>query len=192
MRERGLQLAPHGKTTMAPELWARQLDAGAWGITVANLAQLAVARSFGVERVMVANMLLSPLGLRWLAGELAASAAASTSWSGRTPSRPCAIMEEALADVDAASGRSTCSSSSVARGPNRRPRRTRPRWQVARAVAASDALRLAGVAGYEGALAHDSDSASLADGLGVPANGWSRCTGHWRASSSTTTTTCPW
>ena len=40
---------------MAPQLWAEQLDAGAWGITVANLAQLAVARAFGVTRVMVAN-----------------------------------------------------------------------------------------------------------------------------------------
>ena len=29
----GVELAPHGKTTMAPQLWRRQLDAGAWGIT---------------------------------------------------------------------------------------------------------------------------------------------------------------
>ena len=35
--ERGLDLAPHGKTTMAPRLWADQLAAGAWAITLANL-----------------------------------------------------------------------------------------------------------------------------------------------------------
>ena len=29
----GAYLAPHGKTTMAPALFQRQLDAGAWGIT---------------------------------------------------------------------------------------------------------------------------------------------------------------
>ncbi len=27
----GVKLAPHGKTTMAPKLFARQLQAGAWG-----------------------------------------------------------------------------------------------------------------------------------------------------------------
>jgi D-serine dehydratase len=35
-RERGLDLAPHGKTTMSPQLFRRQLDAGAWGITFAT------------------------------------------------------------------------------------------------------------------------------------------------------------
>jgi len=29
--ERGLEIAPHGKTTMAPALWARQLKAGGLG-----------------------------------------------------------------------------------------------------------------------------------------------------------------
>lgn len=46
---RGVLLAPHGKTTMAPQLFARQLEYGAWGITVANFAQLRVARAFGVR-----------------------------------------------------------------------------------------------------------------------------------------------
>src|SRR5450755_1728537 len=32
----GLNLAPHGKTTMAPKLFNRQLQAGAWGITLAT------------------------------------------------------------------------------------------------------------------------------------------------------------
>lgn len=66
----GVRLAPHGKTTMAPALWQAQLDAGAFGITLANLSQLRVARAFGVSRVLVANTLLDPGGLAWLAGEL--------------------------------------------------------------------------------------------------------------------------
>ena len=38
--EHDVLLAPHGKTTMAPRLWREQLEAGAWGITVATEAQL--------------------------------------------------------------------------------------------------------------------------------------------------------
>ncbi len=30
---RGLHLVPHGKTSMSPQLFRRQLDAGAWGMT---------------------------------------------------------------------------------------------------------------------------------------------------------------
>jgi len=73
--ERGLEIAPHGKTTMAPALWARQLKARAWAITVATPAQLAVARAFGVSRVMLANEVTSPAALRWMADELAADTA---------------------------------------------------------------------------------------------------------------------
>src|ERR1700756_2017987 len=54
----GVLLAPHGKTTMAPQIFAQQLDAGAWGITVATVHQLAVCASFGVRRVIMANQLL--------------------------------------------------------------------------------------------------------------------------------------
>src|SRR5690348_8679988 len=31
----GVAIAPHGKTTMCPQIFARQLDDGAWGMTVA-------------------------------------------------------------------------------------------------------------------------------------------------------------
>jgi D-serine deaminase-like pyridoxal phosphate-dependent protein len=51
----GCLLAPHGKTTMAPQVWAEQLCAGAWGITVASVRQLEVAVSFAVPKVLVAN-----------------------------------------------------------------------------------------------------------------------------------------
>jgi D-serine dehydratase len=54
----GLALAPHGKTTMAPALFRRQLDAGAWGITVATSQQARVAAAHGVERVLIANQVV--------------------------------------------------------------------------------------------------------------------------------------
>ncbi|MEZ0446502.1 alanine racemase [Cellulomonas sp. ICMP 17802] len=65
--EHGLAFAPHGKTTMSPELFAAQLDAGAWGITVATGNQLLAAHSFGVRRLLVANEVLDPTVLRWIA-----------------------------------------------------------------------------------------------------------------------------
>src|SRR5947209_5386260 len=46
----GVLLAPHGKTTMAPQIFAQQLAAGAWGITVANVQQLGICVRFGVRR----------------------------------------------------------------------------------------------------------------------------------------------
>ena len=54
----GAKLAPHGKTTMAPKLFARQLNAGAWGITVATALHTRVAYDHGVRRVLMANQLV--------------------------------------------------------------------------------------------------------------------------------------
>ncbi|WP_433499948.1 alanine racemase [Sphaerimonospora sp. CA-214678] len=68
--EHGLALAPHGKTTMSPELFQAQLDAGAWGITVATAAQVQACRRFGVPRVLLANEIFDMAALRLLAREI--------------------------------------------------------------------------------------------------------------------------
>lgn len=67
-----LAFAPHGKTCMAPQLFRRQLDHGAWGITAAVPHQARVYRAFGIRRIFLANELVDPAALRWVAGELAA------------------------------------------------------------------------------------------------------------------------
>jgi D-serine dehydratase len=54
----GVNLAPHGKTTMAPQLFRRQLDAGAWGITLATAHQVRAAYHSGVPRILMANQLV--------------------------------------------------------------------------------------------------------------------------------------
>lgn len=54
----GVKLAPHGKTTMAPKLFARQLQTGAWGITLATVHQTHVAYAHGVRRILMANQLV--------------------------------------------------------------------------------------------------------------------------------------
>ncbi|MBV8035299.1 alanine racemase [Roseateles sp.] len=56
---RGVQLAPHGKTTMSPQLFRRQLDAGAWGLTFANVHQLRLGLAAGAKRALIANQLIS-------------------------------------------------------------------------------------------------------------------------------------
>src|ERR1700722_16355930 len=58
MAEYGVKLAPHGKTTMAPRLFAMQMDAGAWAITVATAQQALGAYEHGVRRVLMANQLV--------------------------------------------------------------------------------------------------------------------------------------
>jgi len=69
--EYGLKLAPHGKTTMAPKLFRRQLASGAWGLTVATAQQALVAFRHGVPRVLMANLLVGRRNLEMVAEALA-------------------------------------------------------------------------------------------------------------------------
>lgn len=64
----GMALAPHGKTSMAPALFRRQLKAGAWGITVATSQQARVAAAHGVERILIANQVVGAANLAEIAG----------------------------------------------------------------------------------------------------------------------------
>lgn len=66
----GAWLASHIKTPMAPQLWAEQLRAGAWAISVANVAQLQVARTFGMQRILVANELVADYDIRYVGQQL--------------------------------------------------------------------------------------------------------------------------
>ena len=58
-RGQGVELAPHGKTTMSPQLFKRQLDAGAWGMTVANVTQLQTAVAAGAQNCLIANQVFA-------------------------------------------------------------------------------------------------------------------------------------
>lgn len=66
-RSNDLLLAPHGKTTMAPQLYQRQLDLGAWAITVANVAQANICAEYGIKRIIIANQVAGLGNLRSLA-----------------------------------------------------------------------------------------------------------------------------
>jgi D-serine dehydratase len=66
----GAHLCPHGKTTMSPQLFKRQLDDGAWGITASTASQLQVYRRYGVRRVFFANELVGAQNIRYVLDEL--------------------------------------------------------------------------------------------------------------------------
>ncbi|MEO8859759.1 MAG: amino acid deaminase [Burkholderiaceae bacterium] len=62
-REHGVDMAPHGKTTMSPQLFRRQIEAGAWGITFATVTQARVGIAAGVQRCLIANQVFQPVDL---------------------------------------------------------------------------------------------------------------------------------
>jgi D-serine deaminase-like pyridoxal phosphate-dependent protein len=155
----GVDLAPHGKTTMAPQLFARQLAAGAWAVTAATAGQIQVYCAFGIKRILLANELTDRAGLAWLAARLADDPGfecyvyadsldgvrlLDEGMRAGRPGRPLPVLVE----LGYPGGRTGCRTSGQA-------------VAVAEAVSAAGSLRLAGVAGYEGGLGHDCGPATL-------------------------------
>ncbi|KAA9164930.1 amino acid deaminase [Amycolatopsis acidicola] len=68
---RGLSSAPHVKTTMSPEIVNAQIEHGAWAVTVATPSQAIALRELGAERILLANELVEPHAIDWLAAEMA-------------------------------------------------------------------------------------------------------------------------
>jgi D-serine deaminase-like pyridoxal phosphate-dependent protein len=152
--DHGFALMPHGKTTMAPELWRRQLSAGAAGLTLATMSQVRTAVEHGVGTVMLANELVSRQAVRWLVDRLRATPFTFLCWMDSLDG--VRLLEEAL-EAEGARGRLVLDVlvELGAEGGRTGARSLAEALHVAHRVAASPVLRLAGVAGYEGALAHD-------------------------------------
>jgi D-serine deaminase-like pyridoxal phosphate-dependent protein len=155
----GRTAGPARKTTMAPQVWAKQLNAGAWGITLATPWQVQVARSFGVGRIMLANSIVDPSALAWLAAELDRDPSFEFfSWVDSVQTvelmdhllgaRPGERPVHVLVELGAPHGRTGARTLESARA-------------IAAAVHHSARLTLAGVGGYEGALSHDREPAGL-------------------------------
>lgn len=138
--EYGVKLAPHGKTTMAPQLFRRQLDTGAWGITLATAHQARAAYHGGVRRVLLANQLVGRHNMAMIAElltdpdfEFSASSIRSTASSS---SRASSARR---------ASRSTCCSSSACRAgapacaTTRSATRCSPRSRATRACSSSPA-----------------------------------------------------
>jgi D-serine dehydratase len=157
----GVLLAPHGKTTMSPQLFDAQLANGAWGITLATAAQVRLAHRFGVRRVLLANQLVAPADIRAIlqllrqdAGfelfVLADSSAGVRRLSEATQAAGLARPLPVLVELGLPGQRSGCRSGEQA-------------LELARELAAAPGLELAGIEGYEGLLvSHDRAQDQLA------------------------------
>ncbi|TAN12304.1 MAG: amino acid deaminase [Burkholderiaceae bacterium] len=148
VRAHGIDLAPHGKTTMSPQLFARQLAAGAWGMTFATVTQLAVGVAAGVHRALIANQVLqaddlagiaelcarhADLRVIFLVDSLAQLALIET-WSRTHPGAPAF---EVMMEIGVAGARTGCRTEAQA-------------LALARAMRASAAVTLVGIECYEG------------------------------------------
>ena len=147
-RATGVLLAPHGKTTMAPQLFARQIAAGAWGITFATIQQASLGIQSGVRRIILANQLVGrediahalhlnatvpDLELHVLVDSIAQLRLIEARATAHAGARPL----NALLEMGIAGGRTGCRSVEEA-------------MALARAVAASRIVRLSGVESFEG------------------------------------------
>jgi D-serine deaminase-like pyridoxal phosphate-dependent protein len=145
---RGLDLAPHLKTTMAPQLAAEQARRGAWGFTVANVAQARVLRAFGARRILIAHEVVDPAAVAWLAAEQEHAEVA------------CWVDSLSTVDTLAAAGREIPVYVELgAVGGRTGARGVASAMEVVRAVRAAPGLRLAGVCGYEGSYGSHRSSA---------------------------------
>lgn len=150
--QRGLHLAPHGKTSMSPELWQMQLDAGAWGISFATVFQASVGARHGVPVLLIANQVIQRAELDALAGlhaerpglrsmflvDSTGQVDAIEAWA---TARGFAGCFEVLLELGIAGQRTGTRTDDQAR-------------QTAARIAASPVLRLAGIECYEGTTAH--------------------------------------
>ena len=143
-RREGVALAPHGKTTMAPALWQRLLDAGAWGLSVATPWQAEVAVDAGVPTVLIANAVTDPAAAARLAELLSDDAGLRIlCWADSLAGvdiLAAALCEatrplDVLVELGGAAGRT--GARTVEEGE-----------RIAAAISAAPGLRLAGVAGY--------------------------------------------
>jgi D-serine deaminase-like pyridoxal phosphate-dependent protein len=159
-RSHDVSLAPHAKTTMAPQLLRAQLDAGAWGVTAATPAQVRTIRAFGFSRILLANQLVEPRAIRQVAHELEADESFEFLCLADSLAGVDAMSEEleaagshrplrVLVELGVPGGRTGC--------------RTRGEAvRVADAVRNAPALELAGVEGYEGVVRRNDLQETLA------------------------------
>lgn len=145
---------------MSPEIAALQLEAGAWGLSVATHRQARTVRGFGARRIIIANQIVDPVGLAWLAAELDADPGFDllcfadsragvdilTRHAGGRPFRVlvelgheggrggCRSVDEVVglaAYVQAADGVELAGSPGT-KAPSRRPPRSAPIWAASR------------------------------------------------------------
>lgn len=158
-RLHGVDLAPHAKTSMSPELLREHVDAGAWGLTVATVSQARTLHAVGFRRLLLASQLVERRAVQWVSKQLDTDEGFEL-LSLVDSVEGVQIMECALDRVDARrplpvlvelgqrGGRTGC-------------RTEEEIVSVVKAVQSAGHLRLAGVEGYEGLIDGGSRAATL-------------------------------
>lgn len=148
---KGVMLAPHGKTTMSPELFAQQLQAGAWGLTFATIYQLSVGVEAGARRAIIANQIVCDADLDgllallerhtdlrvWFLVDSLAQLALIEDWAER---RQIGRRLDTLVEIGIPGQRTGC-------------RTLEEAVALAQAIARSPAVQLGGIECYEGGVA---------------------------------------
>ncbi|MGI8978506.1 MAG: amino acid deaminase [Pirellulaceae bacterium] len=157
----GAQFAPHGKTTMAPQLFQLQLEDGACGITLATMQQVQVARRFGCSRILLANEVVDPRAIDYIIAELVRdenfeflclvdSVVGVERLTAAVKKHGLSRPLEVLLEAGLAGGRTGCRTLAEA-------------MEVARTVKKHfPALSLRGIEGFEGIIAEATPQASAA------------------------------
>lgn len=153
--DHGARLAPHGKTTMTPALFQRQLDAGAWGITLATAPQCRAAFAHGVERLLMANQLVGEANMAIIAELIEAGAdfycvvdsVANVRHLGRYFAAR-GLRLQVLIELGVDGGRCGCRDQDEI-------------MALAEMVDSEQALVLAGLEGYEGVVHGDNPEAGI-------------------------------
>lgn len=158
--QKGVRIAPHGKTTMSPELVARQLAAGAWGMTAATAWQARKMIEFGARRVIVANICIDPIGLRWLAEQVRDSSGLEVLCFADSITA-VRQMRGILADVDASASPFPTIVELGFIGGRCGARTVADAVVVGHEIASAPELRLAGVGGFEGAIGGSRDTRTV-------------------------------
>nr|WP_297457770.1 amino acid deaminase [uncultured Halomonas sp.] len=151
----GAHLAPHGKTTMTPELFRRQLAAGAWGITLATAPQCRAAFAHGIKRLLLANQLIGAANMAIVAELIEAGAdfycVVDSEANVRALGRFFAernLRLKVLIELGIEGGRTGCRSQAQV-------------IALARTIDTEPALQLAGMEGYEGVVHGDDPVAGI-------------------------------
>jgi D-serine dehydratase len=144
----GVAIAPHGKTTMCPQIFARQIEDGAWGMTVANVHQLGICAGVGIRRVIIANQVVARNDVARLVDLMGAHRDLAVCFlvdssaqldrvvrAARAHDAPRPLS--ALLEIGHAGGRTGVRSAAEA-------------TSLARAIAQSDVVQLVGIECYEG------------------------------------------
>jgi D-serine dehydratase len=158
-RHHRVQLAPHAKTSLSPQLIRRQMEAGAWGATAATAAQVRGLLAVGVPRILLANLLVDPVAIRWIASRVLGEG--STGFSCYVDSLASVELLERECRQAGLTGQLDVLVEVGYIGGRTGVRSLEECLAVARAVNQSEHLRLVGVAGYEG----------LMPGTSMPRNG---------------------